>query len=111
MAFMNMSILYFDMGFTAGVGTSDYEQVVKLRDGVGNDLGEGRIAQSAPHFEIGVMQQLFLSKNFAFRLDIKNSFYNEKVVTYDGGISGIRQTETSMKNNTMITFGLTLFTN
>ena len=111
MAFMNMAIMYFDMGFTAGFGISDYDQVIRLRDGVGNDLGEGKIMQSSPHFEIGVMQQLFLSKNFAFRLDIKNSFYNERIVTYDAGVSGIRLEESAMKNNTYIMLGLTLFTN
>ena len=111
MAFMNMSIMYFDMGFTVGVGNSGYNQVVKFRDTLGNDLGEGKIAQSAPHFEIGIMQQLFLSKNFAFRLDIKNSFFNEKIVTYDPGISGTRLEETGLKNNTYINLGLTLFTN
>ena len=111
MAFMNMAIMYFDMGFTAGLGVSDYDQVIRLRDGVGNDLGEGKIKQTSPHFEIGVMQQLFLSKNFAFRLDIKNSFYNEKIVTYDGGVSGNRSEESATKNNTYIMLGLTLFTN
>ncbi len=111
MAFMNMAILYFDMGFTAGFGLSNYDQIVQLRDGVGNPIGEGKIRQVAPHFEIGVMQQLFLSKNFAFRLDIKNTFYNEKTVSYDPGIGVQRQEENSMKNNTLIMLGLTLFTN
>jgi outer membrane beta-barrel protein len=111
MAFMNMAIMYFDMGFTAGFGVSNYDQIVQLRDGVGNPNGEGKIRQTAPHFEIGVMQQLFISKNFAFRLDIKNTFYNEKIVSYDPGIGVNRMEENAMKNNTLIMLGLTLFTN
>lgn len=111
MAFMNMAIMYFDMGFTAGFGMSEYDQVVRLRNGVGTDLGEGTIRQQSPHFEIGVMQQLFITKNFALRLDIKNTFYNEKTVTYDPRIIGIRQEENATKNNTYLMFGLTLFTN
>ncbi|MBC7752646.1 MAG: outer membrane beta-barrel domain-containing protein [Moraxellaceae bacterium] len=114
MAFMNMAIMYFDMGFTAGLGLSNYDQVVMMKDGTGgSSSGEGKIRQSSPHFEIGVMQQLFLSKNFAFRLDIKNSFYNEKIVAYDpgNGNGNARKEESATKNTTYIMLGLTLFSN
>jgi len=110
LAFMNMAIMYFDMGFTAGFGMSEYDQVVRLYNGT-TPIGEGKIRQASPHFEVGVMQQLFITKNFAFRLDIKNAFYNEITVTYDPGIIGLRQEENAIKNNTHIMFGLTLFTN
>jgi outer membrane beta-barrel protein len=110
MSFMNMAILYFDMGLTAGFGLSSYDQIVQLRDGIG-PVGEGKIRQNSPHFEIGVMQQLFLHKNFALRLDIKNTFYNEKIVSYDPGALMPRQEENATKNNTFIMLGLTLFTN
>lgn len=109
MAFMNTSILYFDMGFTLGAGMTSYNQVIRSRDNMGNDMGEGKIGQSAPHVELGVMQQLFLSKYFAVRLDLKNSFYTEKIITYDAGISGVRSEESNTKNNTMLTLGMTLF--
>lgn len=106
LAFMNMAIMYFDMGFTAGFGMSEYEQVT-----INNVTGqEVKTKKTSPHFEIGVMQQLFLSKNFALRLDIKNSFYNHAVVPYDPTLSTDKE-NSSMNNNTYILFGLTLFTN
>lgn len=112
MAFMNMAIMYFDMGFTASFGVSEYDQVVQARDSFGVAIlgQDAKVRQTAPHFEIGVMQQLFLSKNFALRVDFKNSFYNEKVTPYYVGSSSQGET-TKIKNNTYIMFGLTLFTN
>lgn len=110
MSFMNMAIMYFDMGFTAGFGLSEYDQIIRLYNG-STPVGEGSIRQNSPHFEIGVMQQLFITKNFAVRLDLKNNFYNERTVTYDPGIVGVRQEENGTKNNTYIMLGLTLFSN
>lgn len=115
MAFMNKAILYFDMGFTLGAGVSAYDQVIFRRvQGSGTAIGEDKEMASAPHFELGVMQQLFLNKNVAFRLDIKNSFYSQKVKQYDVGVSGnqsARPEETKSANDTTISLGLTLFTN
>lgn len=113
MAFMNKAILYFDMGFTLGAGMTAYDQVVLRRNGI-TILGEDKIAMSAPHFELGVMQQLFINKNLAFRLDIKNSFYSQKVKEYNIGTTETeddRGEETKSTNDTTITFGVTLFTN
>jgi outer membrane beta-barrel protein len=115
MAFMNKAILYFDMGFTLGAGLSSYDQIIFKRvQGPGTALGEDKTTASAPHFELGVMQQLFLNKNFAFRVDVKNTFYSQKVKQYDVGISGnqdARPETTKSANDTTITLGLTLFTN
>lgn len=114
MSFMNKAILYFDMGFTLGVGQSTYDQVIFRRDGLGNAQGEDKESASAQHFELGVMQQLFLNKNFAFRVDVKNSYYSQKVKQYDVGVSGnqnARPEETKAANDTTIVLGLTLFTN
>mgnify|MGYP000930211762 CR=1 FL=1 len=112
MAFMNMAIMYFDMGFSAGFGLSEYDQVVQDKDSMGIAIigQDTKVHQTAAHFELGVMQQLFISKNFAFRLDIKNSFYSEKIAPYYVGSSTQGET-TKLKNNTLIMFGLTLFTN
>lgn len=113
MAFMNKAILYFDMGFTLGAGMTSYDQVI-FRRSSGTPIGEDKINQSSPHFELGIMQQLFISKNFAFRADIKNSFYSQKVLKYDVGVAGDqnnRPEETKSANDTTITVGLTLFTN
>lgn len=107
MTFMNKSILYFDMGFTAGVGTTSYDQVTKASM---NDP-EVFTSKTGQHFELGFMQQMFVSKNVAFRLDYKNTFYKSKIATYQSNtIQGAAQTDKSA-NDTTLTFGVTLFTN
>lgn len=112
MAFMNKAIMYFDMGFTAGFGMTTYTQQATLKDSVGTPLGESQLKQTAPHFEIGIMQQLFISRNIAFRADIKNAFYNQKVKNYQGlngqTIEDVAET-TKSANDTTISFGMTLF--
>lgn len=114
MAFMNKAILYFDMGFTAGLGMSSYNQFARPKDAGANVLDEQSGLKSAPHFELGVMQQLFLNKNFAFRVDIKNTFYSQKIKNYQGengvSFSDIPE-QTKSANDTTISLGLTLFTN
>ncbi len=113
MAFMNKAILYFDMGFTLGAGLTDYEHQKISKDSGGARSQSNEIA-SAPHFEIGIMQQLFLNKNFAFRVDIKNSFYSQKTKQYEipiGAAESSRPETTKNANDTTIIFGLTIFTN
>ncbi len=111
MAFMNMAIMYFDMGFTLGVGQTDYEMQRTSKDPVSNLDVQDNLMKSSPHYELGVMQQLFLNQYFAFRLDIKNSFYNQTVQNYKQANIGDARTETTKSaNDTTITFGLTLFT-
>lgn len=107
MAFMNKAILYFDMGFTAGIGMSTYDQVTKPTTSASENFN----SKSAPHFELGFMQQLFVSKNVAFRLDLKNTFYSQKVIPYQSNFNTTTGEETKSANDTTLTFGLTLFTN
>lgn len=107
MAFMNKSIMYFDMGFTAGVGVSTYEQVTSPAQGAGEQFN----SKTSPHFEIGFMQQLFLTKNVAFRLDLKNTFYKQTIVPYQTNSNTTTGEESKSANDTTLTFGITLFTN
>ncbi len=112
MAFMNKAIMYFDMGFTLGLGQTDYEIQKVTKDASGN-RSQANEMKSAPHFEIGVMQQLFLNQYFAFRLDIKNSFYTQKLQQSEIAIGAPEssRTETNKNaNDTTISFGLTVFT-
>lgn len=109
MAFMNKAILYFDMGFTLGAGISEYEQVKAKKDGGGVIIGEQRVKQSSPHAEIGIMQQLFINRNWAFRLDIKNKFHNTETVKYNDTVSS--DGEKKMTYDTMMTLGVTFFLN
>lgn len=113
MSFMNKAILYFDMGATIGLGMANYNQMTLDKDGGGSVIGENKVAQSTPQLEIGVMQQLFLSKNFAFRMDIKNIFYNSKILQYNvpNGQTFHPEVSSKTQNDTLITLGVTLFTN
>lgn len=113
MAFMNLGILYFDMGFTLGLGQTDYEIQKVNKDGVGNK-SQANEMQSGTSYEIGFVQQLFINRNVAFRLDIKNSFYQQNTKQYEIGIGAAESTRlksTKSANDTTITLGLTLFTN
>lgn len=113
MAFMNIAILYFDMGITLGLGQSEYEIQKVNKDGLGNKL-QANEKSSGTSYEIGFVQQLFINKNVAFRLDIKNSYYQQSVKQYEIGIGAPESTRASNSknaNDTTITVGLTLFTN
>ncbi len=112
MAFMNKAILYFDMGITLGAGLTSYE-IQKISKDASGAKSNSSETKSAPHFEIGVMQQLFINQYVAFRLDIKNSFYSQKSQRYEIGNAAAessRPETTKSANDTTITFGLTLFT-
>ena len=113
MAFMNIAILYFDMGVTLGLGQTDYEIQKVNKDGAGNK-SQANEMQTATSYEIGVVQQLFINKNVAFRLDIKNSYYQQNTKQYEIGIGAPESSRTSgskSANDTTISIGLTLFSN
>lgn len=112
MAFMNKSIMYFDMGLTLGLGITDYEIQKVNKDGAGNK-SQANEMKSDSHIEIGIVQQLFISQNVAFRLDIKNTYYQQSTKQYEIGIGApesARGSGSKASNDTTIMFGLTLFT-
>lgn len=113
MAFMNIGILYFDMGFTLGLGQTDYEiqKVNKDNSGVKSQANE---MKSSGSFQVGFMQQLFIKKNIAFRLDVINSYYTQTTKQYEIGIGAPESARTSNSkgaNDTTISVGLTFFSN
>ena len=109
MAFMNKAILYFDMGFTAGLGMTTYQQVQSPDTGSANT--DILTSKSTPHFELGFMQQLFINKNLAFRIDLKNTVYTQKVIPYQVNSNTTTGEETKFGNDTTLTIGATFFTN
>jgi outer membrane beta-barrel protein len=111
MSLMNKSILYFDMGLTLGLGLSNYEIQKVNKDGVGNKT-QANESTSTAHIELGLMQQLFVNQSLALRLDIKNSFYNQKTKQYEisiGAPESSRSESTRNTNDTTFSLGLTLF--
>lgn len=111
MALSNRSILYFDMGFSAGLGLSHYEVQKVNKDGAGNKTQANQSLQS-PHLELGFVQQLFVSRSLALRLDIKNTFYRQTTKQYEIGIGAPESSRTESSrssNDTTITAGITFF--
>lgn len=107
MAFMNKAVLYFDMGFTLGVGQTSYEIQKQVSATPWADDPE---MKSAVHYEIGVMQQMFINRYIALRLDIKNSFYTQEMQDYrpSGGVRGVSNKNT---NDTTMQFSFMWFFN
>lgn len=67
MSFLDKSIIYFDMGFMLGVGTTDYK--IKKE--------EGDEHKSASSWQWGINQQIFFSEHFSIRFDLINKYTNE----------------------------------
>ena len=72
MSVLGKQIIYFDMAFTPNIGMTQYDQIY---DG-------GSIAESAFSYGIDVTQYFFFDKNFAARIDLKNSWFTEDIVKY-----------------------------
>lgn len=96
MSFLDKTIIYFDMGISVGVGTTDY--VIKREDG-----DEKRSAMS---YQIGINQQIFFSEHFAVRLDFINKFTNEQKYKYSNNAPN-RDLGIKMVNDTSLLLGVT----
>lgn len=70
---LEKKILYFDMSISPGIGMMGYQQ--QLIAGNGKNL-------SSFAFTLDIAQHYFISKEWAFRVDMRNRFYNDKVVKY-----------------------------
>lgn len=68
MSFLDSSIIYFDMGFSLGLGTTDY--IIKQQ--------EGDAHKSAFTYQWAVNQQIFFSEHFAVRVDLINRYTSEE---------------------------------
>ncbi|MGZ3772619.1 MAG: outer membrane beta-barrel domain-containing protein [Pseudobdellovibrionaceae bacterium] len=96
MSFLDKSIIYFDMGLSVGIGTTDY--LIKKE--------EGDDKKSAFSYQIGVNQQIFFSEHFAIRLDFINKFTNEQKYKYST-IAPNRDLGVKMVNDTSLLLGIT----
>ena len=100
MSVLNSSIIYFDMSFSAGLGMVSYEQ----------QMLEGNANQTAPAVTLDISQHFFLSKWLALRVDLKNRWYNEDVVTYKLPTGGAPRSQTSELNHqSLLSAGLTFY--
>lgn len=97
MSFVDKAIIYFDMGISVGVGTTDY---IQRRD-------DGDKKESAMSYQLGINQQIFFSEHFAIRVDFVNKFTNEKQVKWKTPNTGTRDLGDKMINDTSLLLGIT----
>lgn len=95
MSFLNSSIIYFDMAVSPGLGVTTYEQQRRT----------GNQQKNAPTVSLDVTQSFFFSKHAAFRVDYRNRWFQEEIVSYNTGASV--STETSQTS--LLMFGFTFF--
>lgn len=96
MSFLDTSIIYFDMGFSVGVGTTDY--VIKKEEGDEN--------KNAFSYQWSVNQQIFFSEHFAIRIDLINKYTSEQRFKFKTN-SPERDQGTKMYNDSSLLLGLT----
>jgi outer membrane beta-barrel protein len=71
MSFLGKKILYFDMAISPTLGMTDYQQV-------GSSVPNAN--QSALTYGFDITQYYFFTSHFAFRIDLKNQWWGEKVM-------------------------------
>lgn len=96
MSFVDRAIIYFDMGISLGVGTTDYIQ--RRQDG---DRKE-----NAMTYQVGINQQIFFSEHFAIRVDFINKFTSEKQMKWKTSAPD-RDQGSKMVNDTSLLLGIT----
>lgn len=105
MSVLDKSIIYFDMGVSAGLGSINYE-IAKA---------EGNESKSTIGYKLGVFQQIFFSEHFALRADLINTWSTQDQLKYYapgtsvGGttVSGNRDQGSKMVNDTSLMIGIT----
>ncbi len=95
MSVLNNTIIYFDMAFSPGIGVTGYEQ---------QQLGGNRL-KSAPTVSLDITQSFFFSKYAAFRVDYKNRWFQEEVISFNSGAS----VNTETAQTSMLLFGFTFY--
>lgn len=96
MSFLDKSIIYFDMGFSLGLGTTDY--IIKKQ--------EGDETKSAASYQWGVNQQIFFTEHLAVRVDLINRYTNENRSKFSTSAPS-RDLGTKMTNDSSLLLGLT----
>ncbi len=109
MSLLDKKIIYFDMGFGLGVGTTSYDQnsctvVAVCKSGTGLE-GIDKSNKSASHYSFSIMQQFFLSEHWAIRIDLVNRYTNEKRINS----ATTKDIGSRMVNDTAFQFGVTFW--
>jgi len=88
-------ILYFDFAVTPSIGMLTYEQMIKSGDAMKEVLMVG----------LDVSQHYFINKSFAVRIDFKNSWSKQEVMSWQLGTFS----RTLIVNETTLMVGLTYY--
>ncbi|MBL7542500.1 MAG: outer membrane beta-barrel domain-containing protein [Bdellovibrionaceae bacterium] len=109
MSLMDKKIIYFDMGIGLGVGTTTYEQNsctvnAVCKSGTGLN-GITKTSQTSSHYAFSIMQQFFLTQNWAIRVDLINRFTDESRISSRNEQS----IGSKMVNDTALQFGVTFW--
>lgn len=109
MSLMDKKIIYFDMGIGFGLGTTTFEQnsctiLALCKSGTGLE-GVSKKSQSASHYSFSIMQQFFLTQNWAVRVDLVNRYTDESRISSrtEQGIGS------KMVNDTAFQIGVTFW--
>jgi outer membrane beta-barrel protein len=97
MSFLDRKILYFDMQVSAGVGNRSYQSFLK------NSSQQTTRNSTGVHFD--VTQNIFFSRHFAFRIDLKNQWAEQDFYISDTGFFKSRE----RVNDTSLLFGVNIF--
>ena len=103
MSMLDRAIVYFDIQFALGLGTMNYDSVIDPSQG-------GDRSTSAFAYNFDFTQQLYFSKHWAFRLDLKNKWSRQNVFRYQlstGEPEGNRGLAPISQQDTSLVFGLT----
>lgn len=95
MSVLEKTIVYFDMGISAGIGQTNY---LIVRE-------NGDSEQTATSYQLTVFQQIFFSEHFAFRFDMTNKWTTEERKTYR--LNSTSKLGDKTINDTSMLFGIT----
>jgi hypothetical protein len=95
-------ILYLDLSFGVNLGTTNYIM----------ETDKGDIAKSASQFGLDITQHWFVSKDFAFRFDIRNKWSSQEQMKYQISSTASEDSRALGKSQFLDTtwqFGITYF--
>ena len=106
MSVMEKAIWYFDLQFALGIGYLDYQNQITTQFSEGGPVNRNTFGINAD-----VTANVFFSKNWAFRVDMKNKFSTEDLVRYQLNGSGttIRDLGNQSQQDTTFLIGFIWF--
>ncbi len=102
MSMLDRAIVYFDIQFAFGLGTMEYESAIEGGNRAASSLG----------YNFDFTQQLYFSRNWAFRMDLKNKWSRQNLYRYRIGTTeseSARPLPAVNQQDTTLLFGVSYF--